>query len=183
MTLIRAMAPEAIAHPAMPSFAAPYRPSLRRARARLSFAHRPLMRYRMAYASTPQAPLHSRTRSVQIGLLRASLCAALVLLLVGPAAAADREDAMIRAALASGLRPTVVPANAAPPHWSLQERMAQHHVPGVSIAVLRGGKLVHSAGYGTREAGTQAAVNADTLFSVGSVSKVVTAATSLRLVA
>ncbi|WP_261997613.1 serine hydrolase domain-containing protein [Stenotrophomonas sp. Ste96] len=137
----------------------------------------------MAYASTPQASLHSRTRSVQIGLLRASLCAALVLLLAVPASAADREDAAIRTALASGLRPTVVPADTALPHWSLQQRMSQHNVPGVAIAVLRDGKLVHSAGYGTREMGTQAAVNADTLFSVGSVSKVVTAATSLRLVA
>lgn len=137
----------------------------------------------MAYASTPQASTPLRFHRAQYGLLRASLCAALLLLLAGPGAAADREDAMIRTALASGLRPSVVPADTGLPHWSLQERMTQHHVPGVAIAVLRDGKLVHSAGYGTREVGTQAAVNADTLFSVGSVSKVVTAATSLRLVA
>jgi CubicO group peptidase (beta-lactamase class C family) len=107
----------------------------------------------------------------------------MVLLLAAPAFAADREDTAIKAALATGLRPTVLEPNAALPHWSLQQRMAQHHVPGVAIAVLRDGKLVHSAGYGIRQAGTHDAVNADTLFSVGSVSKVVTAATTLRLAA
>jgi CubicO group peptidase (beta-lactamase class C family) len=116
-------------------------------------------------------------------LLVRTLCSAMVLLLAAPAFAADREDTAIKAALATGLRPTVLEPNAALPHWSLQQRMAQHHVPGVAIAVLRDGKLVHSAGYGIREAGTRDAVNADTLFSVGSVSKVVTAATTLRLAA
>nr|WP_310235288.1 serine hydrolase domain-containing protein [Luteimonas terrae] len=68
------------------------------------------------------------------------------------------------------------------PQWSLQERMLHHRIPGVAIAVLRDGKVVHSAGYGLLEAGTNAAVDADTLFSVGSVSKVVAAATTLGLV-
>lgn len=113
----------------------------------------------------------------------AALCGALTLLLALPAAAADGQDAAVQRALASGLRPTVLPASASLPQWSLQARMAEHHVPGVAIAVLRNGQLVHSAGYGTRAAGTQDAVDADTLFSVGSVSKVVTAATTLRLVA
>jgi len=111
------------------------------------------------------------------------LCTALALLLGTSAFAADRHDAAIDSALGNGLRPTVLQPGAALPRWSLQARMAQHHVPGVAIAVLRDGKLVHSAGYGTREAGTASTVDAETLFSVGSVSKVVTAATTLRLAA
>jgi len=111
------------------------------------------------------------------------LCTALALLLATSAFAADRHDAVIDSALGNGLRPTVLQPGAALPRWSLQARMAQHHVPGVAIAVLRDGKLVHSAGYGTREAGTASTVDAETLFSVGSVSKVVTAATTLRLAA
>ncbi len=111
------------------------------------------------------------------------LCTALALLLGTSAFAADRHDAAIDSALGNGLRPTVLQPGAALPRWSLQARMGQHHVPGVAIAVLRDGKLVHSTGYGTREAGTASAVDADTLFSVGSVSKVVTAATTLRLAA
>lgn len=61
--------------------------------------------------------------------------------------------------------------------------MAHYHVPGVAIAVLKDGKVVQAAGFGVREAGTDDAIDADTLFSVGSISKVVAAATSLRLVA
>ncbi|WP_312318782.1 serine hydrolase domain-containing protein [Stenotrophomonas sp.] len=104
-------------------------------------------------------------------------------LLALPAAASDLHDAAIDAALDAGLRPGVLEPGDSLPRWSLQQRMSEHHVPGVAIAVLRDGKLVHAAGYGVRAAGSDAPVNADTLFSVGSVSKVVTAATTLRLVA
>ncbi|MFL9584096.1 serine hydrolase domain-containing protein [Stenotrophomonas sp. AB1(2024)] len=137
----------------------------------------------MDYAPTSHTaavPLRNRAPSPLLGR---TLCTAMALLLVAPAFAADRKDPAIEAALNTGLRPTVLQPNAALPHWSLQARMAQHHVPGVAIAVLRDGKLVHSTGYGTRETGTTHAVNADTLFSVGSVSKVVTAAATLRLAA
>ncbi|RKH47612.1 serine hydrolase domain-containing protein [Corallococcus sicarius] len=89
----------------------------------------------------------------------------------------------VLAALEHGLRPSTLKSGEPLPGWSLQERMAFHHVPGVAIAVLRDGKVVQAVGFGVREAGTQDAVNADTLFSVGSVSKVVTAATTLRKVA
>lgn len=116
-------------------------------------------------------------------LLRGALATTLSLLLALPAFAADRHDTAIDSALTAGLRPSVVPASDPLPRWSLQARMAHYHVPGVAIAVLRDGKLVHSAGYGLRRAGSRDAVNADTLFSVGSVSKVITAATTLRLVA
>lgn len=131
-------------------------------------------------ASTPTAapasPLATR-------LLLRALAASLLALTTLPAIAADRRDSAIQAALDSGLRPTVIAAGNPAPHWSLQARMAEHHVPGVAIAVLRNGTLVHSAGYGTRAVGSGQPVNADTLFSVGSVSKVVTATTALRLVA
>jgi CubicO group peptidase (beta-lactamase class C family) len=81
-----------------------------------------------------------------------------------------------------GLRPDVAPAGGALPRWSLGERMHHYRVPGVAIAILRNG-VVQAAGYGVRQAGMRDAVDGDTLFSVGSISKVVTAATILRLVA
>lgn len=89
----------------------------------------------------------------------------------------------VLAALDNGLRPSTLQAGETLPAWSLQERMIFHKVPGVAIAILRDGKVVQTAGFGVRERGTQDAVNADTLFSVGSISKVVTAATTLRQVA
>ena len=93
--------------------------------------------------------------------------------------AAQRADAL--SALAAGLRPSIVEAGQAMPHWSLQERMTHYGVPGVAVAVIRDGKVVQAAGYGVRH--DRAAVDAQTAFSVGSVSKIITAAAALRLVA
>lgn len=87
------------------------------------------------------------------------------------------------AALAHGLRPTQLKVGEALPGWSLQERMAHYKVPGVAIAVLKDGVVVQATGFGVREAGTHDKVDADTAFSVGSVSKVLTAAVTLRLAA
>ncbi len=87
------------------------------------------------------------------------------------------------APLQQGLRPNRLKSGEALPGWTLQERMAHYKVPGVAVAVLRNGEVAAARGYGLREAGTADAVDADTLFSVGSVSKIVTAATVLRFVA
>jgi CubicO group peptidase (beta-lactamase class C family) len=66
--------------------------------------------------------------------------------------------------------------------WTLAERMAHYRVPGVSVAVIRSGKMAWARGYGVKLAGSKDAVDAETVFSVGSVSKVGAAATTLRLV-
>lgn len=95
----------------------------------------------------------------------------------------DGTPATPLGALATGLRPTVLKAGEPLPGWSLQQRMQHYRVPGVAIAIVRDGVVIDAAGYGERAAGGGEAVDADTLFSVGSVSKVVTAAVSLRLVA
>jgi CubicO group peptidase (beta-lactamase class C family) len=119
----------------------------------------------------------------RVRLATACLAAWLLAGVDGGLAAANSGDSGVLAALGHGLRPTVIPAGEALPGWSLEERLAHYHVPGVAIAVLRGGEVVEVAGYGLREAGGHDAVDGDTLFSVGSISKVVTAAISLRLVA
>ena len=98
-------------------------------------------------------------------------------------APAGRDLARLAAAIERGLRPSVVGPGEAVAHWTLQERMAHHKVPGVAIALVQDGQPVYAVGYGVRETGSTDAVDADTLFSVGSVSKMVTAATTLRLVA
>lgn len=95
----------------------------------------------------------------------------------------ERASSGPLAALEHGLRPAVLKIDEPLPGWSLQQRMAHYKVPGVAIAVLKNGKVVDAAGFGVREAGTHDAVDADTLFSVGSISKVITAAVSLRLAA
>lgn len=66
--------------------------------------------------------------------------------------------------------------------WTIEERMAHHGVAGVSVAVIEDGALLWAKGYGLKQAGTDDATDVGSVFSVGSVSKVGTAAITLRLV-
>lgn len=117
-------------------------------------------------------------------LLAACLLATCLLAATTKATEANhRENIRITEALQHGLRPSVLKTGEPVPAWSLQERMAHYRVPGVAIAVVRNGDVVYTAGFGVREAGTQERVDADTLFSVGSVSKMIAAATTLRYTA
>ncbi len=65
---------------------------------------------------------------------------------------------------------------------TLAERMAEYGIPGISVAVLRDGELAWARGFGVKLVGSGDEVDAETVFSVGSVSKVGAAATTLRLV-
>ncbi|APR82588.1 Beta-lactamase class C and other penicillin binding protein [Minicystis rosea] len=83
-----------------------------------------------------------------------------------------------------GLRPRVEIAGRPPVRWTLEERMAHHHVPGVSIAVIEGGRIAWTRGAGVKTAGStdpKDAVTPDTLFQAGSISKPVSATGMLRL--
>jgi CubicO group peptidase (beta-lactamase class C family) len=83
----------------------------------------------------------------------------------------------------SGLRPDILRAGEARPAWTLEARMDHHKVPAVSIAVIRGGKLVWAGAYGVKDVESREGVDTRSVFSVGSVSKVVAAAVTLRLAA
>lgn len=58
---------------------------------------------------------------------------------------------------------------------NLRDRMQHHGVPGVAVAVIRDGRLAETGGFGVLQTGSAGQVNANTLFSMGSVSKVVAA--------
>lgn len=60
--------------------------------------------------------------------------------------------------------------------------LAAHKVPGLSIAVVKDGKVVHLKGYGVRTVGKTDPVTERSLFAVGSVSKSFTAAALAMLV-
>jgi D-alanyl-D-alanine carboxypeptidase len=49
--------------------------------------------------------------------------------------------------------------------------MAQRHIPGVAIAVVRGGSVIKAQGYGVADLEHDVAVTAQTVFKIGSVSK------------
>jgi CubicO group peptidase (beta-lactamase class C family) len=64
----------------------------------------------------------------------------------------------------------------------VEEAMRSRDVPGMAIAVVQGGEIVHARGYGVRRLGAPEAVDADTIFPTGSTGKAVTAAALAILV-
>jgi CubicO group peptidase (beta-lactamase class C family) len=64
----------------------------------------------------------------------------------------------------------------------LVARMRAYHVPGVSIAIVDGSRVVFERGYGVTEFGGSNAVDSKTLFLAGSISKPVFATGVLALV-
>ncbi|WP_315385973.1 serine hydrolase domain-containing protein [uncultured Stenotrophomonas sp.] len=82
---------------------------------------------------------------------------------------------------ASGLRRSVVLEGAEPKRFSIQDRMTHYGIPGASVAVVEGCRVVDARAFGNATpAGRQ--VTTGTQFQAGSVSKVVTAAGALVLV-
>ena len=123
---------------------------------------------------------------------RMSLSNRCVGLLVGAAAvgiplsrssAQAAPDSVRIARVVAGLRSSVQVAGRRPRIWSLAERMSQYRAPGVSIAVISGGRVTWARGFGVKEAGGADAVTSETLFQAASISKPVAATGTLRLVA
>jgi CubicO group peptidase (beta-lactamase class C family) len=67
-------------------------------------------------------------------------------------------------------------------HWTISQRMVHYHVPAVSLAVINNGALEWARTYGWKQAGPPDLADTDTLFQAASVSKVITALATLRLV-
>lgn len=65
--------------------------------------------------------------------------------------------------------------------YTIQERMDLYKVPGVSIAVVKDGKLRWAKGYGYANTDTGTKVDANTLFQAGSISKPIAALAVLKL--
>ena len=65
--------------------------------------------------------------------------------------------------------------------FGLPSKMANYGVPGISFGVIRDGKLDWAKGYGVLQKGSDEEVDTETVFSVGSISKVGTAVMILKL--
>jgi len=61
-------------------------------------------------------------------------------------------------------------------------RMADHHVPGAAVAVIKNGKIVKMRGYGLASIEFAVPVSTKSVFEIGSVSKQMTAAAIMLLV-
>jgi N-acyl-D-amino-acid deacylase len=60
--------------------------------------------------------------------------------------------------------------------------MAEHKVPGGSLAIVREGKLIYSRGFGWADRDAKESVQPESLFRIASVSKPITAVAVLKLV-
>ncbi|HEY4129776.1 MAG TPA: serine hydrolase domain-containing protein [Gemmatimonadaceae bacterium] len=66
--------------------------------------------------------------------------------------------------------------------FDILERMRVYHVPGVSLAVIDGSRIVFARGYGVKEFGTKQPVDTTTIFLAGSISKPVFASGVMSLI-
>jgi CubicO group peptidase (beta-lactamase class C family) len=82
--------------------------------------------------------------------------------------------------LAKAIHPALTGSGALP--VSLSERMRIRRVPGVSIAVIRNGRLSWALGFGVRDTSTCERVTTDTVFQAGSISKSLTAVLAMQAV-
>jgi CubicO group peptidase (beta-lactamase class C family) len=57
----------------------------------------------------------------------------------------------------------------------VRRAMQEEHVPGVAVGMIADGKVIMAKGYGIREVGKPALVDADTIFDIGSMTKSFTA--------
>ena len=113
-----------------------------------------------------------------LGLFAAVACAPDTAVQDGPEVSSPAVASRV-AAFESGFPPV---GDSASPSSTVEERMEHYGVPGLSIAVIDDEEVAWARGYGVRQAGASEPVDTETVFSVGSVSKVGAAAVTLRLV-
>lgn len=114
--------------------------------------------------------------------LRALALASALLALSGASpASASASVADEIARIENGLRPGVVLADVPVATSKLADEMQRLHVPGVSVAVIRNGRIAWARGFGVTHANGPA-VDERTLFQAASISKPVTAMAALKLV-
>jgi CubicO group peptidase (beta-lactamase class C family) len=64
---------------------------------------------------------------------------------------------------------------------SLDREIAAGRIPGAVLAIARGGKQIHLAAHGVRDPGTAVPMTADSIFSIASMTKVMTSVAILML--
>jgi CubicO group peptidase (beta-lactamase class C family) len=64
----------------------------------------------------------------------------------------------------------------------ITNRMREHHITGLSLAIIQDGKIIKAKGYGFTDKSRQTPVTPGTLFQAGSISKAVAALGALHLV-
>ncbi len=126
------------------------------------------------------------TRIANANVLKLMIGAMLAAPFSGPVRADNISVSTIQDARITGFEKSVRALkdrkNADAALWSIEDRMKAYNVPGASVAIIENGKIVHAKGYGVLSANSNTPVDDQTVFSAGSVSKVVNAALILRMV-
>lgn len=117
------------------------------------------------------------------------LCTLLVALLTVPLRASAQDERVPAtserqiAELLNHLPPDLMVIDGDPVETvTLDELMREHHVPGVSIAVIRNGQIDWARGFGLADVESGREVTTQTLFQAASISKPVTAVAALSMV-
>jgi CubicO group peptidase (beta-lactamase class C family) len=97
----------------------------------------------------------------------------------GPEAILSR---MSRHALFVLLIVSATTAHADPTDDFITAQMRSQNIPGLSLAILKDGKIVKAQGYGFADAARKIAATPDTVYHIGSVSKPLVATAVMRLV-
>ena len=113
--------------------------------------------------------------------MKAAICKLLLLINLFPFVALGQTntDAQIKR-VEQGLLPAVLIKG--DPSWTIEERMKQWKVPGLSIAVVKDFKVEWARSYGVKDIETKEPVTTETLFQAGSISKPVAAMVALKRV-
>lgn len=115
------------------------------------------------------------------GWVATAIVAGVLPMMGAPHAAGQKDDLTARITrVEAGLLPPILVRGRTP--GRLSDRMKELHVPGVSVAVIRNGRIDWAKGYGLAEAGTARQVTAATRFQAASISKPVAALGTLALV-
>ena len=88
-------------------------------------------------------------------------------------------DAQVKRVEQGLLPPVVIKGD---PSWTIEERMKQWKVPGMSVAVVKDFKVEWARTYGIKDIETKEPVTTETLFQAGSISKPVAAMVALKRV-
>jgi CubicO group peptidase (beta-lactamase class C family) len=108
--------------------------------------------------------------------------ASVTLCMAAPALASERDPDPKPQQFEHGLLPRVAFKEHLGRTASITQRMQAWGIPGASIAVIDGGKVVFARAYGLSDNVDKTAATAETLFQAGSISKPVAALGALRLV-
>jgi len=99
-----------------------------------------------------------------------------------PATGNSQSEASRVAVFETSLRELRDRENSNAKSWSILDRMNISGVPGIGVAIIQNGELIWAKGYGVTSAHSDECVDEHTVFSAGSVSKLINAALILRLV-